>query len=156
MNINGLIALSATAKTAVNERLNWDVESQGEYRGEVSDAEYDIFRRVAHHAVVSEMFKTPTFTGKTWFLFSLTFADPNGKLQAAVDYLVANRNNHFKIIGVWWWDGRQFGTQWTDETQTETMGTPTYPIAAQALDFMPDEVLADVNLLQGQKPRRWT
>jgi len=57
----------------------------------------------------------------------------------------------------------QVGTEWTDETQTATTGTPVYPMHPQILKFMPDvgdppvpaTVLADVSLGMGQAPRRF-
>ena len=145
MNLNIFIALSSSAKNAVNTRLNYEGD---DYSGPVSDTEYKIFKRMADHATVQKFFKTPTFAGKTWTLFSLTFDNPNQKLQAALDYLAANRTGHFVIAGAWWWDGRQAGTQFTydvDGNITGTSGTPTYPIPVQLLGFMPDIVEYDID-----------
>ena len=179
MNVNIWIALSTSAKNAINTRLRWNTETDGEYTGPVSDTEYRIFRRMAHHSITSRMWKTPTLGGKTWHLFSLTF-DLSGtnknKLKDALDWLAANRGNLFQIVGAWHWSGRQVGTQWEldqDGNRTgNTTGTPTYPInTSQLLKFMPDIIeydndgnvtsitaataVTDVNLEQGQFFRRF-
>lgn len=158
MNLNLFVALSTSAKNAVNTRLRWK-ESDGEYTGPVSDTEHKIFRRMAHHSQTIDKWKSATFAGKTWTLFNLTFSDPDRQLKKALDYLTANRGNTFRVVGAWWWDSRQVGTQFVyavdgeqifDETLDDdgnvissvpqVKGTPTYPIPAQLIQFMPDDV----------------
>ncbi len=167
MNLNIWIVLSTQAKNAVNARLR---HTDGEYTGPVSDQEYNIFRRMVHHSANIDRWTSATFGGKTWTLFNLTFADPDKQLKKALDYLADNRGNSFRIGGCWWWDGRQVGTQWDEETGN-VVGTPIYPIPEQLIQFMPDDVdytdpenpvftpateLKQVNLEQGQHDRRFT
>jgi len=109
--------------------------------------------------------------------------DDLASIKDAIDELSAIYGIDFSVAGSWWWDGRQGGTQWELDTSGnptgETTGTPMYPInATQLLKFMPDvplldtsgnpeldtsgnpilipaTELADVNLIQGQRPRRF-
>ena len=172
--VNVWVAISATAQTQVKARLTHDFDS-GDYTGPVTDTEAKIFRRMADRATVQRMFKTPTLGGKQWNIYSLYF-EASKKARDAFDFLAANRANHFVIVGAWHWDGRQVGTQWELDQDGErtgnTTGTPLYPIHARLIDFMPDEPildqngditgwnpasgLSDINLIQGQAPRRFT
>ena len=148
----------------------------------MSDDSYDgqhlkavkIFRKMAHFAVVERMWKTPTIGGKKRFLFSINLT-ASKKAKAAIDYLLAEYPNQIAVGGAWFFDGRQAGTRWQiadGERTGNVTGTPTYPInETQLLKFMPDIierdqdgnvtsttpslVLTDVNLLQGQNPRRF-
>lgn len=160
MTINILIALSSSAKTAVNQRLHWDTERDGEYTGPVSLTEYRIFKRMAHHAQTGSMWLSPTFAGKTWTLYSLNFDNPSKNLQNALDFLANNRANLFRILGAFRWDsGLQVGLSYDENGDVQ--GTPTYPVPSQLLQFMPDvegapaTVLAQVNKVQGQSDRIW-
>ena len=178
MLVNIWIALTTAAKNAVNTRLNWDDE-QGEYSGNVSDTEYKIFRRFQQHNVRQRMFRPATIGGKTWHVYLLDFnlsGSKAGRLQDALDFLEANRAGKFLVVGAWHWDGRQVGTQWEvvdGERTGETTGTPMYPLPStnQLLKIMPtiktwDEQgnmtesnpteVTDINLIQGQSPRRFT
>ena len=170
MSVNVWAAISSTGTAEIRQALTDD-----EYSGPVTDTEQKIFRRMADFATVERMFKKPTVAGKVWHLFSLNF-DGTTKARDALDWLEANRANHFVIVGAWWWDGRQVGTQWeTDQDGNRTgntTGTPLYPIHPRLIDFMPDDPvydgngdltgyqaatqLTDVNLIQGQAPRRFT
>lgn len=174
MNVNVWIVMSATATSVIRTRLLWDEETQGEYTGPVTNTEYLIFRKMAHFSNVERMFKRPTIAGKKRHLFSLNFT-ASAKAQNALDYIAANRPNHFIIVGAWFWDSRQVGTQWELDIDGErtgnTVGTPLYPIHSKLIDFMPDiiehdsdgnvisttpaTVVTDVNLLQGQAPRKF-
>ena len=170
MNVNVWLAISASGTTAIRTRLTTADE---DYAGPITKTEHRIFRRMADFVTVERLFKKPTIGGKKWHLFSLNFtATRNAK--TALDWIAANRPGHFVIVGAWHWDGRQVGTQWEivdDERTGNTIGTPTYPIHPQLLKFMPDiierdedgnvisttpaAVLTDVNLIQGQDPRRF-
>ena len=96
------------------------------------------------------------------------------KIQTALDNLVATYPNRVRIVGAWYWDGRQVGTQFVrdeDGNITGISGTPTYPLHSRTIEFMPDIVerdedgnevsrvrptdLSDVNLLQGQQERHF-
>lgn len=165
--VNLWIALSQAGYDTLRPLLDDDA-----YDGQHLTA-VKIFRRMIDTATVEKMFKTPTIGGKVWRLFSLYFADLDGdqaqKLQQALTYLENNYPAQFEVVGAWWWDGRQVGTQWVDENDNSlgTTGTPLYPVHPQALQFMPDvwdplnevyvapTVLTDVNLLQGQSSRRF-
>lgn len=165
MTINIFIALSASAKNAVNERLHWVTERDGEYTGNVTNQEYRIFKRMAHHKQTGDMWLHPTFLGKTWTLYNLDFNNPSRTLQKALDFLADNRANLFRILGAFRWDaGLQVGLSYDENGDVQ--GTPTYPIPAQLLSFMPDveddsdplvmipaTELAQVNKVQGQADR---
>lgn len=171
---NVWLAISSTATTAIRERLQWD-PAQGDYNGPVTDTEHKIFDRMADFVTVERMFKRPTVVGKVWHLFSLNFRG-SAKAKDALDFIAANRPGHFVIVGAWWWDGRQVGTEWEldqDGVPTGSItGMPMYPIHPQTIKFMPDiveydedgnvisttpaTVVTDVNLIQGQKDRRFT
>jgi hypothetical protein len=128
-----------------------------------------IFRKMADIATVETMFKKPTLGGNVHQLFSVNFNDINKdaaqRIQDALIHLENNYPAQFEVVGVWQWDGRQAGTQWELDQDGErtgnTTGTPTYPLHAQLIQFMPDvggipaTELADVNLIQGQSPRRF-
>ena len=173
--VNVWLAMSATATNAIRTRLQWNAEEQGEYTGPVTDTEYRIFLKMADFVTVERMFKRPIIDGKRRHLFTLNFA-ATAKARTALEYIEANRPGHFNIAGAWWWDSRQIGTQWELDAEGNrtgnTTGTPLYPLHARLLDFMPDivehdsdgniisttaaTVLVDVNLVQGQEPRRFT
>lgn len=162
MFANVWMGVRVEAHDAIVTRLRWDEESQGPYPGPVTDREHKVFRYMSDQDIVQRLFKNSIIAGKEWSLWSLSFTENLAQVKIELDQLLLDRPNHISIAGAWQWDGRQFGTQWTDETQTATTGTPTYPIpTAQLLKFMPDvggspaTVLADVNLLFGQSPRRF-
>ena len=177
IHINIWIALTETAKNILRPLLD-DEDYAGQHLQAVI-----FFREMREYAQVERMFKTPTFNSSVWHLFSLTFNDLSGqasqKVQDGLVHMEANYPNQFEVVGVWKWDGLQAGTQWEldiDGRRTgNVIGTPTYPIHPQTLQFMPDvwdgvpydpltetpnyipaTVLTDVNLIQGQTERRFT
>lgn len=105
--------------------------------------------------------KSPTLGGTVYHAISLYVpAERIGETDQLkyVEYLPNKWPNKFIIIGVWNRDGTQWGTykvpaQWdiSDpwnpvQTVPETIaGTPVYPIPAQALQLMPDDVIYDAN-----------
>ncbi|GAG22187.1 unnamed protein product, partial [marine sediment metagenome] len=137
INVNVWLALSTAARDAVVEALDTPA---GEYTGPVTETEIKIFRAMLNRADVQKLFKTPTMAGKTWHLFSLNFT-ASAKAQTALDYVAANRPGHFVILGAWRWNG------------TNIAG---YEPHAQLVQFMPADVLADVDLRQSQQPRQFT
>ena len=155
MKVNVLVAISATGTTAIRERLSWNEETQGEYSGVISKTEHAIFKKMHDVAIVQSRFRKPTIAGKSWRMFSLNFEASN-KAKEALDWIAENRAGHFYIMGAWWYDGRQVGTQFVYDEEgiqqfdeviedeivisstPQTTGTPTYPInSAQLLKFMP-------------------
>ena len=169
MNANVWIGLKQSAVDILRPLLD-DSEYDGPHLTAVK-----IFRRMTDIATVENLFKKPTLGGDVYQLFSVNFNQIEGdtaqKIQDAFDYLETNYLNQFAVVGAWWWDGRQIGTQWVDEADHSqgTTGTPLYPInATQLVKFMPDvwngddpptysaaTVLTDVNLIQGQSQRRF-
>jgi hypothetical protein len=142
----------------------------------INDPDYDgtlinlvrFLRRQADFKTTSKKWKRPTIGGKERILFSVNYGqdDDLQEIRDAIDELSEKLGTDFGVAGAWWWDSRQVGTQW-DEEDGEPTGDPLYPInATQLLKFMPDvwdgpvlvpaTELADVNLIQGQKPRRFT
>lgn len=138
--VNVWVALSDAAFNAVRARLN---TPEDEYQGPVTDTEAVIFRRMADFVAVNSMFLTPTIGGKKWHLFSLNF-EASATAKTALDWVAANHPSDFVIGGAWNWDGSQV---------TNGQGTALYPPHPRLTDFMPNGVLADINLIQGQAPR---
>lgn len=154
------------------------------YDGPLDDDTYEVLDKMADQEVVRGLFASPTIGGKTYNLFSV-YLPGTARVAKAIDDLTTNWPNHFIVIGAWWFDGRQAGTEWEidEDEQSETYGqrtgnvtgTPIYPIPAQAYRIMPpvnvyDENgdlvsstpatsnadLRDINLLASQAPRRFT
>ena len=174
------LALSSQALTEFRNR-----RTQGDsYTGPMDDETYRILDKMSDQEVVKGMFKSPTIGGKTYNLFSV-YLEGTAKAARAIEKLTTDWPTHFFVIGAWWMDGRQIGTEWEiDEDElSETYGqrtgnvtgTPVYPIPAAAWRIMPDVVtydsegneasripatsnadLRDINVLQGQQPRRFT
>lgn len=140
--------------------LDWYKDNKDQYRQleMMHDAE-----------VVRGLFKTFTAGGKTYKLFSI-YVDEAKDARDLFDKLQANYPQDFAIVGVWKTDtGLQGGTNYDEDGET-VIGTPSYPIHAQAWRFMPDTYtgdppvavsatsnasLRDVNLLVGQEQRRF-
>ena len=141
INVNVWVAISATATTAIKKALDTQ-----DYAGPVSATEIKIFRAMLNRDVIQAKLKTQSLNGKTWHLFSLNFT-ASAKAKQALDYLAANRAGHFVILGAWRWDGTQV---------TKAGGDVMYPIHPKLVGFMPSGELEDVQLLQGQEPRRFT
>lgn len=167
------LALSQTGKDTLIPLLD-DAEYDGPHLTAVK-----IFRKVINLAGIERMYKTPTINSKVWYLYSVVFNDLSGdakqKAQDAISYLETNYPGNFVVVGAWKWDGLQVGQQWElDQDGNRTggvTGTPTYPLHPRLIDFMPDvwdytdpenpalvpaTDLADVRLVQGQAPRRFT
>ncbi len=154
--VNVWLGLRDDAQSAINTCLNWD--SEVEYSGPVGDREKRIFQLMGDRAVVQSLFAKATINSNQWNLWTVTFDNPVNallKIQGEIDYLADRYPLQFVIGGAWHWDGRQVGTQftYTDGTVTGISGTPIYPLHPRLIDFMPDGVLADVNLSAGQTPR---
>ncbi len=178
MIVNVWLALRDDAQALVRERLAWDEETQGEYSGPVLDRAVRIFRMVAHLDAMGHMYRVDTPVSRAWSLWSLYFDKPVSmllKVKDELDWLVATYTDRVKIGAAWHYsDGRQVGTTIEydeDGAETGMTGTPTYSLDSRLLEFMPNIVirdtdgnitsserpteLSDVNLLQGQKERRF-
>lgn len=165
MKLNLWLGITATAKSQLAQYLDAEDETIPTNRLQA----VRIFRRMADRAVVEKLFRTPTIQGTVWHLYSVSFdLDREGVAAAsdAITYLETEYPSHFAVAGAWHWDGRQVGTQWVDDVGGATTGTPTYPLnTTQLLKFMPlvvteggleePSTLTDVNLIQGQSPRRF-
>ena len=134
MNVNVWIGLSQAARDA------YLAYKQGETTV-MDETTYKILDRMADHAVVEPMFKTVAAAGKNYRLFSVNL-DGSAKAKTAIDYINDKWGNHIIIGGVWWWDGRQVGTDWIMDAEGvptgEVTGTPLYPINPNLYKFMPD------------------
>ena len=174
MLVNVLLALRRDTSVLLTERLEWDEEADGEYDGPVPDRAYRIFQAASDF----KRYRIDTDGGADWVLWSLYFSGPKNiliKVRDELDWLASTYPNRVKIGGAWHYDdGRQVGTtiQYDEDgVETGVTGTPVYPIHPRLLEFMPDLVerdadgvevsrvrptmLSDVNLLQGQKERRF-
>lgn len=175
MIVNVWLALRDDAQALVRERLAWDNETP--YEGPVPDRVFKLFRRMADLNNTQRLFRIDTPVSRDWTVWSLYFdyrASVLQKIQDELDYLIATYPNRTRIVGAWHWDGRQVGTQFVydvDGNITGVTGASTYLIHSRTIEFMPDVVirddegneisrtrpteLTDVNLLQGQKERRF-
>ena len=166
LGVNLWLAIRDDAQQALNERLNWNLKEQGIYTGPVPDRAARLFKRMHDRTRVQRLFRTDNVGGRTWTLWSIyLFYNINilSNVQNELDFLVATYPNQLQIVGAWFMDGRQVGTQWADEEHLTTSGSPIYPIHSRILEIMPDidEVgtrptePSDINLLMGQSPRRF-
>ena len=147
------------------------------YSGPMDQYTSNVLDKMSDQEVVANLFSTPTLGGKTYTLFSV-YLPGTSQVQDAIDHLTTEWPDHFIVIGAWWLDGRQAGTQWELDVDGErtgnTTGTPAYPIPTQAYRIMPPVIvydengdvvsttpassnadLRDINLLSGQEPRRF-
>ena len=165
MFVNLWLGMRKTASEVVKTRLNWDDST--EYTGPITDREYKLFKLMADQEVVEGRFKVAIIGGNQWVLWTIGFEKPLNvlqKVQDEIDALLLKYPTQVYVGGAWFWDGRQVGTQF--DAEGNLTGTPTYPIPAQLLKFMPDvwngddpptystaTVLADEHLSLGQSPR---
>lgn len=177
MIVNVWIVLRDDAQPLIVTRLNWDESTQGPYSGPVPDRAFRLFRLMADWKVVQDIFRIDTDGANDWHLWNVYFDKPKDillKIRDEIDWLLANFPNQTRVGGAWHFDSRQVGTQFTrdaDGNITGVTGTPTYPIHARILELMPDIVThdengvetsrvrptvpSDINLLMGQKERRF-
>ena len=165
MIVNVWIGLRDDAQAAILTRLRWDEETQGPYTGPVTDRQHKLFSYMHDRENTQRLFKQATLGGRVWTVWSVYFDLPGNILQlvkAELDQMLVDYPTQFVVTGAWHWDGRQVGTEWTDETQIATTGTPVYPMHPQILKFMPDvddlpaTVVTDVNVGMGQSLRRFS
>ena len=156
-------------------------QDENNYSGPMTQRIYRGLSKMQDFGTVQRLFSTPTIGGREYNLFSMYFnldREQASVVQDFLDELTTDWPNQFIIVGAWWWDGRQVGTQWEldqDGDRTgNTTGTPVYAIPTQAYRIMPDVVtydengnetsrtpassnadLRDINLLSGQSPRRF-
>lgn len=161
--VNVWIALRDDAQASIHERVTWDEETQGNYTGPVTDREFKLFSKIATTGV-QKFWRVDTDTGRQWTVWSLNFSENLAFVAAEINQLLIDRPNVIRVVGAWWFDGRQVGTQWEldgDGNRTgNTTGTPTYPIHSRILNFMPvghpaGGVHPDPNRMMGQQPRRF-
>ncbi len=178
MIINVWLALRDDAHAAILTRLAWDTETQGEYTGPVTDRQARVFGFIADRARQLAVFKKDVFNSREWTLWTVDFNLPVNVLRKVQDelyQLALDYPNQFKIGGAWHWDSRQVGTQFILDPDTGEVtgisGTPLYPLDMRLLKFMPNiktwdadgnlltddpaTFITDVNLVQGQTPRRF-
>lgn len=160
MKVNLWVAISTQAITEFKAKRD-----NPAYSGPMDEVTFKTLSRMHDQEVVMGLFKQATVSGKNYRLFSL-YLEGSAKAKDAIDDLIAKWPTHFFVIGAWWMDGRQVGTEWgsDEEGAIITTGTPLYPIPAQAWRVMPDldgvaatsnTDLRDVNLLDDQQPRRF-
>ena len=141
------------------------------YDGNLTDAVIEALSVNHDGMTVSQLFNQVQKNGKAYSLFSI-YPDADRVTPEAVTAMQTALGDNFEILGVWTMTGMQFGTS-IDEEDT-LVGTPTYPIPADAYLVMPDIVqhdmdgnevsripatsnadLRDLNLLSGQAPRQF-
>jgi len=151
MIVNVWLALRDDAQSAINTRLDWDEETQGEYNGPVTDRQAKVFQLMADRANIQRLFKTDTIGGREWTLWNVYFNESSDillKVKTELDQLTVNYPTQFVIAGAWLWDG------------TQVAG---YPPHTRLIEFMPDIddigarplTVSDVNLGLGQSPRQF-
>jgi hypothetical protein len=153
MRVNVWVALRDDAQAAINERLTWDVESQGPYTGPVSNRTAILFTRMFDRAVVERLFRVATIGGRQYTLWNLYFTERGNILQLVqdeLDQLALDYPNQFIIAGAWIWDDntlacRQVGTQLDIQQRTYQAPTrqenPNYQPDDQLPNFDPEEFI---------------
>ena len=131
------LGLKTTAQNAISTRLTWDEESQGPYTGPISDEDARVFRYMSDRVVKQGLFKTATFSGGNWKLWSLDFDENLPKIKTELERLMAENPTQMRIVGAWWWeDGAQVGTENVYATR---IVTKTWSIVNP--DYQPDPEL---------------
>lgn len=172
MHVNVWLALRTNAHAAIKTRLLWDEEKDGPYSGPVPNWVGRLFEQVANRADVEKLFRKDRVwlsqgaVWRDWNIWSINVDENTESLQLLGDKLhdlELAYPSMVKVVGAWHWDGRQIGTQWVDGEQLAVVGTPTYPLDARILEFMPDNpdgsrptVPRDVNITYGQALRRFS
>ena len=131
--VNLWIAISTQA---VDEYI--EKGSDPAYSGPMDDVTFSTLSKMADRRVVQNLFKPVDAAGKTYKLFSIN-VEGSAKAKAAIDDLTEKWPTHFIMLGAWWSDGRQVGTE---IVEGEVTGTPIYPIHAQTYKFMRDTASA--------------
>lgn len=169
MNVNVWLATNSQATIEVKDRLE---KPDSEYTGNLSAKEHAAFRKMAHRRQTEKMWKKARISADDWQLQSLNFSSAKEANDAVTDIL-NGRGAKAVVLGAWHWDGRQVGTTWVNRSDHSqgTKGVPRFPLHPMILRFMPDIVTrdkdgnvvstapatkpVDVNLIQGQEPRRF-
>ena len=167
--VNFWIATRGQATNLINERLDWDEQSQGEYKGAVPNWIRKLFSGAHDRVNVQKMFRVDRVwfsqgaVFRNWTLWNIYHDVRRKQIQDLIDEmddLNLQYPGMIKIIGAWNMDG----------TQVNNGTNPVFPINERALEFLPDLVmlnsngdevsrsrppsLVDVNLLFGQSPRQ--
>ena len=172
MQVNIWIALRTNAHAVIKTRLFWDEETQGAYSGPVPNWVARLFEQIANRADVEKLFRkdrvwlTQGAVWRDWNIWSINVDENKESLQLLgekLSDLELAYPSMVKVVGAWWWDGRQVGTQWQTDEHISTVGTPVYPLDPRLIEFMPDNpdgsrptVPSDVNLVFGQAHRRFS
>jgi hypothetical protein len=171
MQVNIWIALRNGAHIAIKERVQWDEDRDGPYAGPVPNWVGRMFETIADRATVEKLFRRDRVwfsqgaVWRDWDLWSLNFDESRENLQLLGEKLADLELAYpsmVRVVGAWWWDGRQVGTRF--DANGDVVGTPTYPLDARLIEFMPDlddqgtrpTEMGDVNLVFGQSPRRFS
>ena len=146
--INVWLIVRDDAKIAISTAIS---TPESQYSGPVNLKTRRIFETMADRAQVQKLFKSPSFGGNIYPLFSLYIDSSDAQqAKAAVDYLITKYPSHIIIGGAWRWDGSQI---------------PNYPPHPQLIQIMPDvwdntsqsyiapSQVEDINLMLGQSPR---
>jgi len=110
------------------------------YDGNLTDAVIEALSVNHDGMTVTQMFNSVTKNGKTYSMFSI-YPDADRVTPEAVAAMQTALGDNFEILGVWTMTGMQFGTSIDEEDAL--VGTPTYPIPADAYLCMPDVVTYD-------------
>ncbi len=156
------LALRDDAQVLVVERLRWNVLTQGQYSGPITNRQARLFSYMADQDTTQRLFRVDNVGGHDWVAWNVYFNLPGNILQQArveLDQLIADYPNRVKVTGAWSFE--------TGE-QIKQGGVPIYPLHPRLIEFMPDvveavdrvetsrtrpTVLSDVILVAGQAPR---
>ena len=97
-----------------------------------------VFWKVFNNDFYDRVGKTPTLGGKVWHLFSLYFEE--GQTQQVIDWLdrlELEYPNRVEVVAAYDYRTGLLAGQYYNEAE-EVVGTPAYPVHAQAHQFMPD------------------
>lgn len=134
--LNAWVAMRDDVQAALDTRLTWDTETQGDYTGPVTDRTADIVASMQDRGTVQVLYRIDNVGGRDWSLWSIYLT------QDDLDYLVSEYPATQAIVGVWHLEGNMLGTtlQFNEISNPEYVGEP-YMIPNPA--YQPDPELPD-------------
>jgi hypothetical protein len=168
--------LGPSLQTAYATRYQWEIDFPDiPYEGPMDDTTYAIMNSFADMFTVGPMYESiPDEDDEIFRMYGMNFADETEAINA-MDHLIADwPGKQIDVLGAWSAEtGLQMGLSYDEEANI--IGTPVYPIPADAYLVMPpivvydengDEVsstpptsnadLRDINILSGQALRIFT
>lgn len=146
----------------IRDTFEWPAEDPAD-DNELQAKNRETLAKCADIAVIPGLFKTRTQGPRSWQIYSLQYIVQTIKeLEVEIERFKSENSGDTGVMGAWYYD---------DGEQVKDDNVPLYPIPGSLMNYMPDIVewdedgneisresateLTDVNLLQGQTPRRF-